>query len=1707
FASAASDGERWRRLLQQAAAADPDLAHESRVAFAGFLHQQFGVQTMAAHYGRFFGGADADQRSGIYAVHTLKDSETIARLAVGIRRFELPDEVNYIRIYRELADGESGGKAQATLQLAQIYENRRQYPEAVTWWERYMAFDRRHAADRIAQITGNWGQFLPVSSQPAGTEAKVDLRFRNADRASLTAYRVEARKLVEDVRRYVRGKPGRLDWNRVNLGDIGRRLVWENQAEYITGKVADWDVALTPRPNHFDRTITITTPLKEAGVYLLVCDLPKGNTSRVLLMLDDTVIVRKPLDKQHLVYVADAVRGIPLRDVEVNLFGYRQEWVRNTRTQRILVEEKTLRTDAEGLLVLDEGQVSDQYTWLITATQGERFAFDGFTGIHYPQWYDEEYRAAKVFVLTDRPVYRPGNTVHWKAWLRQAQYDMGDESRFAGRTVRVEIRSPRDEKVFEGELRADAFGGISGELPLGEEAALGVYALGIEGPASGGGSFRVEEYKKPEFEVTVEAPTEPVLLGETVPAKVTAKYYFGAPVTKATVKVRILRHNHVSRWYPVMPWDWFYGPGYWWFAYDYDWYPGWLRWGCPRPAYWWVPWHAGPPEVVVDTERPIGPDGSVTVDIDTRPAQEIHGDKDHRYEITAEVRDESRRTIVGNGQVLVAREPYRVYAWVDRGHYRAGDTVRASFQARTLDGRGVPGTGRARLLAVTYGPERLPEERELQAWDLDTDADGSAALNLTASRPGQYRLSYMVTDAKGYRAEAGYVFVVRGDTFDGRDFRFSQVELVPDKAQYAAGERLELAVHSDCENGTVLLFVRPANGVAKPPRVLHLDGRSTVVTIDVSKRDMPNFYVEALTVFDGRVHSTIREIVVPPETRVLAVDVLPSAPRYKPAEKGVLRLRLTDATGEPYAGSAVVSVYDKSVEYIAGGTFLEDIRAFFWKWRRNHHEVAWDTLARIFHNLLKEKEVPMLNIGVFGAVPEEEGEGELRRAGVPGGMGGGRLRAAKGAPMLGMAMDAVAMEGAPMPLAAAAPPGAMVLAEGAAEGAGGMGAGNGGGAAGAPAPAVIRKEFADTAVWVAAVETGADGTAEVALPFPDNLTTWKIRVWAMGHGTRVGEGSAEVITSKNLLLRLQAPRFFVQKDEVVLSANVHNYLEAGKQVRAVLELDGPCLEVTDRAERALRLEAGGEERVDWRVRVLREGEAVVRMKALSDEESDAVEMRFPVYVHGMDKMVPVCGLLRPGDERVEIPLDVPRERRPEATRLEVRFSPSLAMAMIDALPYLMDYPYGCTEQTLNRFLPTVVTQNVLLRMGVSLEDIRAKRTNLNAQELGDAGDRARQWQRYNRNPVFDEAEVRAMVRQGIEALTGMQLSDGGWGWFSGWGERSMPHTTATIVHGLQVAEANGVALVPGVLDRGVAWLKGYQEGQIAALANVDKDGQPLDKSKPWKAAADNLDALVYMVLVDSGAKSDAMRDYLYRDRTKLAVYGLALYGLALEKQSEAEKLAMVMRNISQYVVIDNENQTAYLNMPEGFWWYWYGSEIEAQSYYIKLLVAANPQDPVAPLLVKYLVNNRKHATYWNSTRDTALAVEALADFILATGEAKPDMTVEVWIDGQKRQEVAINGDNLFAFDNRFILTGDKLEAGRHTIELRKRGTGPLYWNGYLTNFTLEDDIPAAGLELKVQRRFYKPTPTDKSIEVAGGHGQVVDQQVEKFVRTEIPNLG
>jgi len=1727
YEAAASDGERWRWMLVQAAEYDRTRINEVDMMFANFLREQFGVQTMA-YYGWGFGaGADeddkAENKSGTYALHTLSDEETIARLATGIRRFKLPDEFNYIKIYERVAGrGKTSWGENARDTIAGIYEDRRQYDKAADAWKKAIAeYGKGHdnyRQERLDQIVGNWGRFENGRPQPAGTSAVVDFRFRNGKKVSFEAFAVNVPKLLDDVKGYLKGRTGQLDWNQIEVNNIGYRLVELNQRQYVGERVAAWDEELKPRPKHVDDRITVKTPLKKAGAYLLTAKMADGNTSRIIVWVSDTVLVKKNLDGKVFYYVADAVSGQPVAKATLDFFGYKQvQTAPNVNNWRVETTAFTETTDADGQLLIGPRTMPTEYQWVVTAKKAkdnadgsDRFAYYGFSGIWFGNPYDPEYNQTKVFAITDRPVYRPQQTVQFKFWVRHAKYDQPNTSDFANQPFTVVIHNPKGEKIHEKTYQSDEYGGVAGEFPLSKGAMLGVYGVQIanlQHAQLGGSSFRVEEYKKPEFEVTVDAPQEPVMLGEKIDATIRAKYYFGAPVTSAKVKYKVLRTSHSVRWFPRGDWDWFYGKGYWWFAGEYPWYPGFSDWGMRRPIpIWWGHGNNEQPEVVVENEVPIGPDGTVKVRIDTGPAKELHGNQDHQYAITAEVVDESRRTIVGAGNVLVARKPFQVYSWVNRGHYRVGDTVEAGFTAQTLDQKPVEGKGELKLYAISYNDKNEPVEKVVETWKLDTDAQGQAREKIKAAKAGQYRLSYKVTDAKDHTIEGGYVFVVRGEGFDGKGYRFNDVELITDQREYSPGEKVKLMVNTNKADSAVLLFVRPTNGVYQPPQLLRLKGKSIEDEVAVVQKDMPNFFIEAVTVADGKVHSETREVIVPPEKRIINVEVLPSATEYKPGQKATVKVRLTDLNGKPFVGSTTVSVYDKSVEYIAGGSNVPEIKEFFWKWRRHHSPQTETSLNHYLGNQLRHGERGMNNLGVFGEMVVEElmdrAEGNKQLAkgnfarvpatetalgqAAPGMPGAARFGAVggdrdsvwferDGAPKDKKAdgrADEPAQPGEPPPT----PP-------------------NGG-----PEP-TVRKNFADTAFWNASLATNADGVAEISLTMPENLTGWKVKVWAMGHGTTVGQGEAEVVTKKNLLVRLQAPRFFVQKDEVVLSANVHNYLKADKKVDVSLELQGGTLAVIGNPKQQVTVAANGEKRVDWRVKVQSEGDAVVTMKATSDEESDAMQMRFPCFVHGMLKTDSFSGAIRPDKESATLTLSVPAERRINDTRLEIRYSPTLAGAMVDALPYMAEYPYGCTEQTLNRFLPTVVTQRILQRMNLDLKDIEKKRTNLNAQEIGDDAERAKGWKRFPHNPVFSEQEVKDMVAAGVQALAGMQCSDGGWGWFSGFGEHSSPHTTAVVVHGLQIARDNDVKLPEGMLERGIEWLRQYQAQQIQMIKNAP------GKVHPWKEFADNLDAFVYMVLVDGNADNTEMRDFLYRDRTKLAVYAKAMFGLALHKQKQADKLAMILQNIGQYVVQDDENQTAYLKLPgDNYWWCWYGSEIEADGYYLKLLARTNAKDEKASRLVKYLLNNRKHATYWNSTRDTAVCIEAMAEYLKASGEDKPDLTVEIFLDGKKVKEAKIDKSNLFTFDNKLVLVGDAVEAGRHTVEVRKKGTGPVYFNAYLTNFTLEDYITKAGLEVKVNRKYYKLTREDKEIKVPGARGQAADQKVEKYKRTELADL-
>lgn len=1765
WAAAKNDGERILWLWQEMGKLHPGQMRDSLRTFAEMAKGWFSVRTLDGLGLRF----EADEkegakREGIAALHTLKDDETVVRLATGPKRITLPPEWNFMELLKARAnDPEESAMKRAGIwkELADEWTDRRQYPKAVEALKNGLAvlpkltekeqklLDKKLnpsssnllpdvAGDNssvtpeftwvqmlttsLLEITDHQGGLEPQLPQAAGSEAKLSLTFRNATQVSFSARRVNVAKLLADTEAYLRSSPKELDWQRANIQSIGQRLLEEgNGKKYLMGDAVAWEQKLEPRENHWDRRVTVPTPLKEAGAWLVEGSFESGYKTRALLWLEGLVIVQTKQAEGGHYFIADAATGTPVAGATVRFFGYQQEWKESKILRKpqmhYTFKDLQLTSDAAGQVKSDMAKLHN-YQWLIQAKAADgRLAFLGFQGLYFYDGRDRYDAQSRLYTITDRPVYRPGQEVKWKAWARQVGYDPKlDSNAFADAMMKVTITDPRGEKVTEKTYKADESGAINDVLELGDEATLGSYGMAVEVQRKGGAlehvgnhSFRVEEYKKPEFEVKVDAPTTPVALGDSFEVKVKADYYFGGPVKEGKVKYKVQRSAHTERWFPIGPWDWLFGAGYGWRASYYDWYPGADRWCFCIPRYPWVRWHSDPPELVAEGESPLNADGTFTIKVDTALAKELHGQEDHSYAIEAEVTDQSRRTIFGTGNVLAARRPFEVYVSLNQGYYQVGEAAEATVNARTLDGREVQATGGLTVYRITYGKDGQPTEEAVHTAEVVLkEGEPMVKARFTLARGGQYRVSVKLKDKAGHEIEGISFTTARGEGFEeGKDFRFDDLELVTQKDEYAPGEEVEITLNTNRAGSTVALFLRTQNGVYPDPMWIKLEGKSTTHRFTLTEADQPNIFLEAYTVSAARVHQVTRQIIVPPKKRIATVELTPDSATYLPGQGSKVKVLVKDQDGKPFVGKVVLTAYDKALEYISGGSNQQDIRPYFWGWKRSHYPEVTDSL----HTLETGLGGWMTPLGIFGDSVADESD-----AFASGGAGAfetsGMTRTRMGRELKGL----LAMEAPGAPMEAPAPA-AMAIATGGSDvtagssAVAGMSAAQvdervakilaiGGGALDEGPQPMIRSNLADSAVWIADFTTDAQGAGEFNFTLPDNLTTWKLRSWVMGPSTQVGEAAVEVITRKNLMVRLQAPRFFVEKDEVVISANVHNEMDVAQSVKAVLELEGGVLEFLEKGQAtqaAADIGAHGEKRFDWRVKVIGEGEAKIRVKALAQKDSDAMEMTFPAYTHGMLKTDSWSLALRPDEASGKLTLKVPAERKPEQSRLEVRYSPTLAMALVDALPYLVAYPYGCTEQTLNRFVPTVITLGVLKDLGVDLKAVKEKRTNLNAQQIGKPEERAKQWKgRSNQEPVFDEDEVKKMAKTGLARLEAMRNGDGGWGWFPG-GRESSPHITAVVMHGLKSAERTGFDLNDGLIRQGVEWLARHEAEELRRL------NLPV-KHKDRKGYPDNLDALIHSVLVEYKAGNKAMRDQLYEQRENLSRYSVALLGLTCDAVEEDERRDMCLRNLRQFLKQDEKNQTAYLDLPQGgWWWYWYEDQIETQAVFLRLLVAANPKDETAPRIAKYLLNNRRNGTYWNSTKDTAAVIEALAIYAKASGETSPQQTVELLLDGKSVKKVEITKETLFTFDGSLVLEGEALTTGEHTLEIRKLGESPLYVNAYLTVFTQEDNIPAAGLEVKARRKFYKLIEEKPEQKVAGGRGQVVTQTGLKYRREEI----
>lgn len=540
-------------------------------------------------------------------------------------------------------------------------------------------------------------------------------------------------------------------------------------------------------------------------------------------------------------------------------------------------------------------------------------------------------------------------------------------------------------------------------------------------------------------------------------------------------------------------------------------------------------------------------------------------------------------------------------------------------------------------------------------------------------------------------------------------------------------------------------------------------------------------------------------------------------------------------------------------------------------------------------------------------------------------------------------------------------------------------------------------------------------------------------------------------------MRLHAPRYLIERDEVTLSSTAHNYLDKPQLVRAELVIARRSLEplaagavaggdageeLTLQAEATVP--ARGEHRFDWPMRALTPGPTKVVARALSAEESDAVEWTVPVLVHGVEKQFAQSGSFRPAINGTRtLTFELPGEIDPARSRLAVTLQPSLAHVLVGALPFLTEYPYECVEQTMSRFYPVAIVSASLQRMGTNLDTISARRAG-----------------------TLDAAAAERLIANGLARIADLQQR-GGWGWWKE--DRVSLSQTAYVVQGLLAAQAAGIKVEQLLISSGLE----------ALAAEVRERSSIRPTSRTTSRLDTTTEAFAVYVLGLHLAPDAAVRKVLQRlftERATLTHQGRALLALALHRAGQRNEAALVLRNLRQFVERDEENETAWIRPPAQDWWTWYENDIETNAWLLRALLAIEPQGDLAPRVVKWLVQNRAGGRHWRSTRDTALAIAAVAEFVRVSGEEAPDFTAIVTLDSSTPRELRVNRSGLFGEAQRVELAGAELKPGRHTVTLTKLGRGALYYAASLEFFTREADIQSAGGDLAIEREYFRLVP-------------------------------
>ena len=915
------------------------------------------------------------------------------------------------------------------------------------------------------------------------------------------------------------------------------------------------------------------------------------------------------------------------------------------------------KTDAGGLAELDLAKVSDRTTRLLIAEKGDDVAIlpeRPWLWSSSTSWYAQPVSPQlRWYVFNDRNLYRAGETVSIKGWVRVISGGKApDVVPLSGqKSTRWILRDARGNEIAKGKVDLNALGGFHLETKLPDEMNLGTARMTLDavgGKVSGRTthSFQVQEFRRPEFEVKATTSEGPHFIGAAATVTLDAHYFAGGGLPDTKVSWRVT--SKLTNFTPPNRWEWSFGQ--------------------------WVPWwRHGPNQGATGTLYREGRTDSTGKDHLKLSFLGVEPPRPASVSVSGTVQDVNRQTWTASQSVLVHPASHYVGMKSKRSFVKAGVPLKVDFIVVDLDGKAVA----ARPIAVSA--VRLDWRQVKGKWR-EVEADAQRCKLTSGADPatctfqtrvgGTYRVRADITDDKGRRNRSQRNFWVTGGKRPAaKKVSQEKVPLIPDRKTYQPGDTAEILVQAPFDGATGLMFIEAAGTLSTKRFVIK--EQSTTLKVPITDQHIPSIQVHVeLTGATARLDESGEadpklpkrpayaagslRLSVPATKRTLTVTLKPEREKLEPGAATHVDVDVKDAAGKPVPGAEVaLVVVDESVLALTGYKIPDPIGVFYG--------------GRYFrgssHHLRQKVVLASLDDLTTGA----KGPGQPKK----------KMRSRNGAPP-------------PSPVTAtAAKPMAEAAERESDEESGGSDDGlngNGGGK-----EIKLRSNFDALATFAPELPTDASGKARVKVKLPDNLTRYRIMAVAVYGHRQFGASESSMTARLPLMVRPSAPRFLNFGDRFELPVVLQNQTDGAMTVTVAISSVGVSL--TEGAGRKLTVPANDRVEIRFPAAVDRAGTARFQIGAASGKWSDAAKIELPVWTPATTEAFATYGTLDKG--AVVQPVRAPPDVVTQFGGLEVTTSSTALQALTDAVLYLSAYPYECAEQRSSRVMAIAALKDVL----------------------------------------------------------------------------------------------------------------------------------------------------------------------------------------------------------------------------------------------------------------------------------------------------------------------------------------------------------------------------------------------------------------------------